>query len=70
MDAQEAVARIIALRKLTEATGTITTRVQNRILQSLSDDVLAEVAVALKNNWALGDALSGRKPVGGADVAR
>ena len=38
---------IVALRQLTEETGTHTTRTQNHILQSLSDTELAEVARVL-----------------------
>ena len=47
--AQEAFDRIIALRQLTIKTGTVTNRVQNRILQSASDDDLIQLAVALKS---------------------
>ncbi len=52
------VERITALRELTKATGTQTTRTQNEILRALPDDVLAEVAVRLKREAA---ALSGQK---------
>jgi hypothetical protein len=45
----EAVERILALQALTEATGTITIRTQNRILQKLSDADLLAVAVELKH---------------------
>lgn len=45
--AQNAARKILALRKLTRETGTRTTRTQNSILQTLSPEVLAEVAVIL-----------------------
>lgn len=61
MDTQEAVARILALRTLTKETGTITTRVQSRILQSLDDATLLEVSWQLAQNKALA-VLSGVKP--------
>jgi hypothetical protein len=40
----EAISNINALRQLTRETGTVTTRSQNSILQSLSDADLVEVA--------------------------
>jgi hypothetical protein len=48
IDVDSVVERITALRELTKATGTQTTRTQNEILRALPDDVLAEVAVRLK----------------------
>ena len=45
--AQKAIRQILALRQLTHETGTRTTRTQNAILQSLSPQVLAEVAEIL-----------------------
>jgi len=44
---QKAARQILALRQLTRETGTITTRTQNSILQSLLPEVLAEVAEIL-----------------------
>jgi cytochrome c553 len=41
---EEAIRTINALRQLTRETGTVTTRSQNSILQSLSDADLVEVA--------------------------
>jgi len=46
---RDALRTVIALRKLTEDTGTRTTRAQNEILQSLSDEDLATLASALLN---------------------
>ena len=54
------VERITALRELTRATGTVTTKTQNQILQALPNDVLAEVAVRLKRA-AIGTVLGGGK---------
>jgi hypothetical protein len=54
------VERIIALRDVTRTTGTITKRSQSLILQKLPDDVLAEVAVRIARQEALGAALGGR----------
>ena len=45
--AQTALTTILNLRRLTEKTGTRTTRAQNDILQSLSSTDLAAVANAL-----------------------
>ena len=42
--AQNAARKILALRQLTRETGTKTTKPQNAILQSLSVEVLTEVA--------------------------
>jgi hypothetical protein len=47
LEVQTAVREIIALRKLTLKTGTITLRTQNHVLQKLSPDALAKVAVIL-----------------------
>jgi len=47
--AQTALTTILNLRKLTEKTGTRTTRAQNDILQSLDSPDLAAVANALSN---------------------
>jgi hypothetical protein len=57
-DVDAIVERITALRELTKATGTVTTKTQNQILQALPSDVLAEVAVRLKRASMLA-ALSG-----------
>jgi hypothetical protein len=46
-DAEKALRQILALRQLTRETGTRTTKTQNSILQTLSPQVLAEVAEAL-----------------------
>lgn len=46
-DIQEAVSKINALRKLTRASGCITTRTQSKILQALTPDVLTAVAEIL-----------------------
>jgi len=46
----EAVERIRALRDLTAGQGVRTTRTQNEILASLPSDVLAAVALELKND--------------------
>jgi len=48
MTADEAVERVIALRKLTEDTGCITRRAQSELLAALPHDVLAEVAVRVQ----------------------
>jgi len=45
---EQAVKAILALSKLTDQTGTKTTRTQNQILQNLSPVDLAAVAVALQ----------------------
>ena len=60
MDRTEAVERILALQDLTAATGTKTTRVQGKILRSLSDDDLPAVALELKLRGAIRDILAGR----------
>ena len=57
-DIDAMVEKILALRDLTRETGTITTRSQNNILQSLPDDVLAEVSLRLKRAGLI-TALSG-----------
>jgi len=59
MTVEEAVERITALRELTAQTGTKTTRSQNEILQSLPDEVLAELALRLKRASVLVTALGG-----------
>lgn len=46
--ATEAAQRIILLRELTRRTGTVTKRVQTKVLQSLSDGELLQVASILK----------------------
>lgn len=48
--AEIAFQKILALRDLTEQTGTITRRTQNQVLQSLPNDVLAIVAVKLRES--------------------
>ena len=48
MTADEAVERILALRQLTIDTGCVTRRTQSELLASLPGDVLAEVALKLK----------------------
>jgi hypothetical protein len=58
-DIDAIVERITALRELTRATGTVTTKTQNGILQSLPNDVLAEVALRLKRSATLLAALGG-----------
>ena len=50
MTADEALARILAMRWVTEQTGFITKRSQNEILASLPSDVLAEVSLRLKQH--------------------
>jgi hypothetical protein len=45
--AQEALASIRALRRITKETGTFTRRAQSKLLASLPDEVLTEVAKAL-----------------------
>jgi hypothetical protein len=47
MSVDEAVRRIVALRKVTEDTGCITRRAQSEILAALSNDVLTEVALKI-----------------------
>jgi len=52
MSTTEIVERIIALRELTEATGTKTTKTVNDLLQSLDGPQLLEVATELKRrDW-------------------
>ena len=48
--AKNAVEQVLALRKLTNETGTRTTRSQNLILRNLSDEDLTQVAIELKEN--------------------
>jgi hypothetical protein len=48
LEVQIAVREIVALRNLTKKTGTITLRTQNHILQKLSPEALAKVAVILE----------------------
>jgi hypothetical protein len=47
MTATEAVSKIRALRKLTQETGVVTKRAQNRILVELDETTLATVALEL-----------------------
>jgi 3-hydroxyisobutyrate dehydrogenase-like beta-hydroxyacid dehydrogenase len=47
MKAQEAAAKIKALRRITEQNGVVTKRAQNAILVALDEATLAEVAVLL-----------------------
>jgi len=46
-EATDALFKIQALRKLTEETGTITSRSERSILRALSDQAMIEVAQAL-----------------------
>lgn len=46
---QRAVKQVLALRKLTKDTGTITTRSQNKVLQALTPEHLAVVAEVLES---------------------
>ena len=46
------LSQLLALRKLTFQTGTITRRTQNHILQNLGDDDLAVISVALDRHQA------------------
>jgi hypothetical protein len=50
MNTQEAVTKIRALRKLSRTTPVQTHKTQYQILQSLSPEVLAEVAVILEKD--------------------
>lgn len=58
MDAKTAFAKIQLLQELTAATGTQTTRVQGKILQSLSDADLLTVAAEMKRSGLLQKALA------------
>jgi hypothetical protein len=50
MTADEAVEKILALRKLTEDCGVITRRTQSELLAALPAETLAEVAVRLSKH--------------------
>jgi hypothetical protein len=67
MTVDQAVTTILALRDMTATSGTITTRVQSRVLRSLSDDDLVRVALKLKQYEITKNILSG-KPAEDADV--
>lgn len=60
MTVQHAVTLISTLQELTEATGTKTTRLQNRVLQSLSDEDLLRVAAELKHRGVIQRILQGK----------
>ncbi len=60
MTVHHAVTLISILQELTEATGTKTTRLQNQVLQSLSDADLLRVAAELKQRGVIERILQGR----------
>ena len=55
MTPDEAIERVLALRKIQNETGCITRRAQSYLLSSLPDSVLTEVAFRLNHPALFGD---------------